>query len=296
MRITLEKILQWLLEGRGQGHDANYIPWIKIVRKLGLSKGHLELEFVPLLGRQCHYLSKNELRIALLLLWLKVADLREQFPCWPTSHPHPLYLHPHFHPVTMKWSDGTLSCARSIGVKHPYYSNTTIHYIPTIDLMATIVLDGVAEARAFDVKPDEKEVPLDDYDLEKLAIKKEYCKQLSIPWKLVSSSKVPETLATNLQLYVPYSGELDTSLEMKWNLFLDLLNSSLSSQVSLDETLRNIELQGQFNRQEVINLFRRALWFRETNIDLREAIVMSEPPNLSDHAWVVETNNYLFGG
>lgn len=295
MRITEKLIYKWITDGRGQGHGIEYVPWIKIARKSGLGKGHLELEYIPILGRPCHYLAKNELKVALLLLWLGILDLREQFPCWPSLHPHPLYLHPHFHPAILPWSLGTLACAKSIGIKHPYYPSTKIIHIPTIDLLATISFNGTICAAAFDVKPDEEDVPLDEGDLEKLAIKFEYCKYLSIPWKLVSGTKIPETLCTNLELYVPYSGELKPQLSCKWECFIETLNENLSPHTSLLETIQLVAEKVEITSTDANNLFKRALWFRSSNIDLRQTIVMSEPPKLSKNEWLRETQKYFFG-
>jgi hypothetical protein len=295
MRITKETIYQWISEGRGQGHGSEYIPWIKITRRRSPSGGHLEFEHVPLLNRHFHLLSKNELLVALLLLWLGVEDLRDQFPCWPWAHPHPLYKHPLFKPETLPWSEGSIVCAQSIGVKHPRYPNTKINYIPTIDLMATRRILGTVSAVAFAVKPEESEVPLNNDDLEKLAITTEYCSRLSIPWKLVSGTLIPSTFATNLCTLLPYSDKLNRGLENEWLEFIDILNCNLSQNISIHESLTKVEIATGLTRPNVLTLFRRALWFRKTNIDLRHAIVMSIPPTLSDQAWVNETTTYMLG-
>lgn len=295
MQITQEKIAQWIREGCGQGHGSEYTPWIRISRRGSPSGGHLEFEYVPQLNRHFHLLSKNELQITVLLLWLGIADLREQFPCWPWAHPHPLYMHPYFNPQHVIWSEGTIAITKRIGIKHPYYPGTRIYYIPTIDLMVTLVREKKARIVAFAVKPEGKDVPLDNYELEKLAITSEYCSDLLIPWKLVSGSLIPATLASNLCTLFPYSGELNCDIANKWPRFIDALNCNLSPNISIEEALNVVEREASLTRTSTLNLFHRALWHRKTNIDLRHAIVMSAPPVMSDQSWVQATSNYMFG-
>lgn len=295
MRVTEEKIKQWINEGRGQGHGAEYIPWIKIVRGGSPTWGNLQYRYVPQLDRYFHLLSRNELHIVRLLLWLQVADLRDQFPCWPWPHPHPLYQNPSFHPVSMTWSEGTLMCAQGAGIKHPLFPGTKIFHIPTVDLMATVKTVGSVRAVAFDIKFTKVKAALDDHSLEKLAIKREYCLQLGIPWKLVSSSDIPSTLASNLFILIHYSGELEQSLVGIWEHFLEVLSRHLSPDLSINDTLKIVEFATKLKFDQVLQLFYRALWFRKTSIDLREALVMNSPPMLSDQAWVQSTSDYMLG-
>lgn len=295
MLITYEKIMQWILEGRGQGHWHDYEPWIKITRRGSPSGGNLQFRYIPQFDRHFHLLAAGELRIALLLLWLGVDDLRDQFPCWTRPHPHPLYLHPAFNPATIPWSEGTVSCARSLGIKHPRYPNTKIDYIPTIDLLATLRIPRSVRAVAFAIKPDEKDVPLEPADLEKLAIQKEYCIRLDILWQLISGSFVPETLNTNLKFLIHYSSPLCHSFEMVWDKFITKLNARLTSNSSINEVIASIERTMGIEHKVALTLFHRALWFRKTRVDLRHAIVMSAPPTLSDQEWVKATSDYMFG-
>lgn len=240
-------------------------------------------------------MSKEELHIVRFLLWLGVLDIRDQFPCWPWPHPHPLYLHPNYHPATLPWSEGTIVCADKLGIKHPTYPGTRLKHIPTFDILVTLPCGGSVRAASVAVKPDEKDVPLTNEDLEKLAIQKEYSAQLDIPYKLMSGSMIPGTLASNLLILIHYSSQIEEPHGSAWGAFVSVLNSHISPDMTIKQSLKLVENITRLSWEIVLIYFNKALWFRKTNIDLRQAIVMNAPPALSDYSWLQPTINYVFG-
>lgn len=295
MRITQKKIAQWITEGRGQGHGHDYLPWLLIRRGQSPTGGSLQYRYVPQFDRYFHLMSKAELRVARFLLWLGVLDLRDQFPCWPWPHPHPLYLHPDYHPQVLPWSEGTLVCAKDLGIRHPVYPGTRIPYVPTFDMLATTSSREDVRAVAIAVKPEETEVSLTCEDLEKLAIQKEYSLRLNFPWKLMSGTMIPPILSSNLLILIHYSGQLEVSLSYQWDRFIEVLNASISPNLTMNETLRAVEAETKLPCHIVRDLFHKALWFRKTNIDLRQPIVMTIPPMLAEPSWIQPTFDYVFG-
>lgn len=295
MRITKKKLSQWIKEGRGQGHGEDYIPWLLIKRRQSPTGGSLQYRYVPQLDRFFHLMSKGELNVVRFLLWLGVIDIRDQFPCWPWSHAHPLYLHPNYHPTTLPWSEGTLACAADLGIKHPVYPGTNIKCVPTFDMLVTLPAKESLKAVSIAVKPNEKEVPLTSEDLEKLAIQKEYSSRLSIPWKLMSSSMIPGTLASNLLILIHYSSPLTQISIINWDQYIQILNGNISPNLTLSQSLKMVEIELKLDRNIVLELFYKALWFRKTQIDLRHAVVMNFPPILSDYSWIQPTVDYVFG-
>ena len=293
--MTKKNIEQWIGEGRGQGHGEEYIPWHLIARNQSPTGGSLQWRYVPQLNRYFHLMSKSELHVVRFLLWMGVIDIRDQFPCWPWRHPHPLYLHPNYHPETIPWSEGTLACAAELGIKHPVYPGTRIAHIPTFDMLVTLPASGSVRAVSVAVKPEEKDVPLTNEDLEKLAIQKEYSSRLNIPWVLMSGSMIPGTLASNLIICIHYSGVLDESLSGQWEHFVQVLNGHISAEVPISQSLKSVEDETRLSRETVLYYFYRALWFRKSKIDLRHAIVMTAPPIITDHSWVQPAFDYIFG-
>lgn len=294
LRITKAKIQTWITEGRGSGHGAEYQPWIKITTRKSPSGGNLQYRYIPELGRHSHLLSAGELSLARLLLYLGIEDLREQYPCWPWKHPHPLYQHPHFNPSPTPWSQGTLACANQLQIRHPQYPNTKIPSVPTIDLLATVRAPKNYRAIAFSVKPDPKDVPLDEWEAAKLAIQAAYCKELDIPWKLFSSSQVPETLKSNLEILINYSNPT-TVLPAHLDRFTKRILTCLTPDTSLEESLDFVKRTEGLPHTLALNLFHRALWFQCIPIDIRYAWSFSAPPVLTDGYWITQTRQYLLG-
>lgn len=295
MRVTEDRILQWLDEGRGQGHYSEFLAWIQITRRDSPSGGNLQDRYIPQFNRHFALLSANELCFARFILWLGVDDLREGFPCWTVPHAHPLYLNPHYLPSQLPWSKGSIHCAETLHIRHPCFPRTKIPYIPTVDLLATLRTQQSVRAVAFAIKPDEADVPLSEYDLVKLAITKEYCRQLEIPWLLVSSSMIPATLSSNLEVLLNYSGPLKDSQQKVWKLFIEELNDRLTPDFPILNALCAIQQSLGLDKETVQAYFHRALWFRRTRIDLRQAVIMSQPPVLNDDAWILKVSSYLLG-
>lgn len=292
--VTPRHIETWLRDGHGQGHGSQYLPWIKITTRGSPSGGNLQYRYLPELSRYGHLLSAGELAVLRLLLFLGVSDVREQFPCWPWKHPHPLYGHPQFSVSPIPWSSGTLACARDIKIRHPRYPSTSIYYVPTIDILATVSTGTTVRAVAFAVKPDPSDVPLDENDAAKLAISMEYSRQLSIPWRLVSAKRIPAALATNLEVLIHYSGPTRQPVDVERR-FNARMTSHLSESIALGETIAHVEQLEQLDRSTSMMLFHRALWYRAIPIDLRQPWLFSTPPALTTNHWIAGVRDYLFG-
>ena len=293
-RVTQQHIEAWIAEGRGYGHGAAYLPWIKIRTRGSPTGGNLQFRYIPELRRYAHLLSAGELKLARLLLYLGVEDLREQYPCWPWKHPHPLYGHRNFNPTPIPWSQGTLACAKKLQICHPRYPRTTIYYIPSIDLLATIRVPGNYHAVAFAVKPDPNDVELDEWAAAKLAIQATYCEELLIPWHLISSNLIPDTLTENLKILLNYS-DSDPALDNTLKRFTLRLRTCLSADNSIDESLAYVIRTESMPRPFALELFHRALWFKSLPIDLRQPWVFSMPPVLTDGTWIADTKRHLLG-
>lgn len=294
-RITLEHIRQWLAEGRGYGHGVWYKPWIKIQTRGSPSGGNLQFKFIPELGRHSNLLSAGELRLVRFLLYLGVADLREQFPCWPWPFHHPLYQHPNFNPSPIPWSSGTLAIAEKIGVSHPRYPGTRLFHVPTIDVLATVHGSPHFRSVAFAVKPDPNEQNLSEWDATKLAIQKGYCEELGIPWFLISADNIPETLSENLKILLSYSWQKPELGELL-SKFSNLLNPRLLNGEQISNCITTAARKLSLTKDISNELFHRALWFKTIPIDLREPWVLGEPAHLCDGQWVETTRKYLLGG
>lgn len=137
-KMTLKKLIEKIRFGHGQGHGKEYQSWLQIRRKNSTSKSNQVVAWMQPLGRVAHYFSRGEYKIALLLLWLGIEDLREQYPLWPIAHPHPLQGAEGAESKTLPWGRGLLEIASEAGINHGIEVGTDIPYIATIDLLVTL--------------------------------------------------------------------------------------------------------------------------------------------------------------
>src|SRR5574337_488009 len=90
MRMTAQKLTEFIAEGRGLGVGDRYQPWEQITRSRASPFSNLNVIPVPHLTRLAHFLSRGQREFGLLLWWLGAEDVREQYPLWPWPHRQPL--------------------------------------------------------------------------------------------------------------------------------------------------------------------------------------------------------------
>jgi hypothetical protein len=262
------------------------------------SSSRLHLVVLPHLQRQAHYLSSNEYRFALFLWWLGVSDLREQFPCWPWPHPHPLYGHPDYRPPQIVQSSGTTAIAKSLGINPLVCNGSPIRYVPTIDLLATVHLDGEVSAFAFPVKPLDviRNSRLTTRDRELLAIQNAYAKELGMPCHLATSEDLSLGLLTNLEVLFGYCVLMHPEIRAVREGCRELFARRLETGESLHDTLSGVASMAGISFEHTQILFHHFLWHRQINVDVREPWIMNQPPTLTDYHWLPDIWHRLFGG
>ncbi|HYH22514.1 MAG TPA: TnsA endonuclease N-terminal domain-containing protein [Azospirillum sp.] len=125
------KIARYHKEGRGKGHGAEYVPWIKVGDVPSRGRSH-RLNGVKT-GRLHHLLSDNEANLFRLLDWCDdVTDIREQFPLD---------------------REATRRIAEQLGIRHPHDTVTQTPLVMTTDVLVDVVRDGRKVTLARTVKP-----------------------------------------------------------------------------------------------------------------------------------------------
>ena len=298
---SAERTLRELIKfGRGQGHGTAYQPWLQISRRKTPSNSNINFRHLPPLWRHGHFLSRNEVNIALWLLFLGADDLREQYPLWPFAHPHPLYGHPSTPHEPLSWSRGTLAIARDLGIDHGWFVGTRIPYVATTDFMLTVLVDGIPRAIAIAAKPSalvDGRVAVKMRVKERLALEMAYARELDISWFVTSDGDIPLPLRENLELILP-----GAVLEGP----LDCLTLSEDFCGHLGDALRRGEPVGEARMRSIQNcrldqasglaLFYNGLWTRRLPIDIRYPLVLSQPARLTDFSWAEEAANAILRG
>lgn len=289
-------IRRYIEEGRGQGHGRHYQPWLQIGRRGVPAKSNLNFRPLPMLGRHGHFLSRNEWHVALWVLWLGVADLREQFPLWPFPHPHPLCGHPDLTQVRLRRSPGLLAIAQQIGIPHGTHYGSRIPYVATTDLMITARVNGIWTNIAIAIKPKgivDGTVEAPPRLKERLALEMAYCIDLDIRWHLLSDGALAVALRENLELCILAANPvLAPSLQADCE---GLLDEYLRADAPVESALSIATATYRLDRVQILNAFHHAIWHRRLPVDIRDPIVLSKPTKLTDFAWANEAAAQLFG-
>ncbi|NHZ82267.1 hypothetical protein F2P44_23740 [Massilia sp. CCM 8695] len=204
--MTHAKLCKRILLGHGTGHREKYLPWLTLRRKNPSPRSNQVVSWMPPLNRTAHYFSRGEFHTALLLLWLGVHDLREQFPLWPTPHPHPLDGLPHAPDKPHHWSRGLLAIATEANIVHGFEVGTRVPYIASLDLLATVSLPGRTALAAFSSKPISD--PNDEIGwrtLERLELERRYTADIGAFYFVSSSALIPLLTAGQLETWLDAS-------------------------------------------------------------------------------------------
>lgn len=163
-----------LLRGQGLGVHAEYKPWLR-VRDVP-SRGTSSIVRGIRIPRCIHLLSKIEAAYFFLLERRRaVQDCREQFPILDITR--------------------TLELCEELGVRHPHKGFYPEPF--TIDFMITEIEDGKPCFRAASIKTPRDAVK--PAVLHRLAVEHRWCAEHNIPWTLVDTSELGDTVLVNLR-------------------------------------------------------------------------------------------------
>ncbi len=275
--MTQQKLTEQIRSGYGQGHGSSYQPWIKIRRMNSSPNSNQVVAWMAPLGRTAHYFSRGEYHTALVLLWLGVSDLREQFPLWPMPHPHPMEGAIAAENVNLPWSRGLLQIAHEAGIEHGVEFGTKIPYVATIDLLAMAFLDDGPRLIGFSSKP--FEFPNEDVKLrtlERLELERRYFNDIDAGYFVTSAAIVPGLMASQLEWWLDGS-ILNQSPDLipLIDCFADRVNQYKDQSISevVRETAQNLSI----SLDAAWMLFKHCAWTQKIDIDPSIRIVTSHP-------------------
>lgn len=293
--IKLKKIYEQILNGFGQGHGCEYQPWLQIRRKNSSSKSNQVVAWMEPLGRVAHYFSRGEYKIALLLLWLGVVDLREQYPLWPISHPHPLEGTPGSRLPSHPWVRGLMDVANEAGITHGVEVGTNIPYVATLDLLATCHTSQGLQLLGVSCKPiNSRSIVIRPRTLERFELEKRYLDEVDGRYFVAHSGLVTNLMAGQLELWINDSSlndciELHQYVDQLAYIFNENKNFSINEcAVVAAESLR-------IDADAVWKLFRYCAWHQLIDIDPTVRIVTSYPMQRGGHALKARLREHFFG-
>lgn len=168
------KIERFHKEGRGEGHGADYKPWLTIHDIP--SSGRCTRLSGWKTGRIHHLLSDNETGLFLLFDWTDdIVDIREQFPLDRAV---------------------TQQIAEQIGIPHPLETSTQTPLVMSTDFLVDIRRGEKIITVARTVKPIDKLEEL--RVIEKFEIERRYWEARDVDWGIVTDADLPTACIRNI--------------------------------------------------------------------------------------------------
>lgn len=256
--IDEDKITRFIKEGRGQGHAAEYRPWLTVhdISSFGRSSRIHSRKT----GREHHLLSDLETSVFLLLNWSDaVIDIREQFPLD---------------------RDMTRRIAAEMGVRHPIDMQSKTEIVMTTDFLVDVRNGNGSTLIVRTVKPS---CELDDVrTLEKLEIDRRYwtdCK--GYDWGLITDHDLPKQRIENLRwlhelqslehLVKPYPNYW----EDRCTRFMACLQHA--GGITIKQLVRHLESSQGFATGEALTVIRHLAANKMVGIDLDAKFDLNNP-------------------
>lgn len=275
--MTREKLDRLLLQGFGAGHGVSYRPWLTLRRRNASKCSNQVAAYLFTLDRHGFFFSRGEYQIALLLQWLGVEDVREQYPLWPVAHPHPLFGARGAEGMQLGYSRGLLAIAQKAGIDHGVYPGTRIPYVATYDFLLTVRVNGGLRLVAISCKPiDDANSEIKWRTLERLELERRYAEENGIRYVVVSSRIVPILMAGQLEWCIDRANLADTP-----HLVPDVPRFALEFEsvpdLSVADAVRRASEICKLGLDAGWMVFRHCAWNQAIDVDLSQAILTSYP-------------------
>lgn len=253
---TQNRFEKFIKEGRGQGHDKSYKPWITT-------------QDVPSTGRRSriagwkterlhHVLSDREADYLYILDWADdVIDIREQFPL-----------------IDLEVAQ---TIASDMNVRYPADNKSKFPYVLTTDFLITININGQNKEIARTVKY------ANDLDkqrvIEKFEIERRYWTAKGVDWGIVTENEMPKNLVSNLRHYhSDYQLEPTAEIELSRMYWIaDLLKAKLrSSKQSVLKVTNSLDTDMQIEIGTCLRVFRHLVARKEVALDLTQKVDLNK--------------------
>lgn len=172
--MTSDDIPKLIAEGRGQGEGIDYEPWIKVQDFSSYGQANRDLGATT--GRQHDYFSKLEFHYHLILDWLGLLDIQEQYPLLPLEK--------------------TISIANQCGIPHPIDFRTKKPVVMTTDFRISLPLPVGKKVFFRAVKPSVK--LLEPRVIAKLELARRFYESINEDWGIVTERQINPVLVENL--------------------------------------------------------------------------------------------------
>jgi hypothetical protein len=277
-RMPFKKLYSNIELGHGQGHRSQYQPWLRIRRKNVSPKSNQVVAWLPPLGREAHFFSRGEYHTALLLLWLQVQDVREQYPLWPVAHPHPLTGADNVDDASLPWSKGLLAIAKEAGIDHGTEVGTKQPYVATMDLVVTVRIGSEVRLFTFSSKPITD--PSDEVKwrtLERLELERRYAAEIGAKHVIATSALVPIRTAGYLEWWLDGASLRDHDELLLSAPAFAAETERRSKSLPMAEAVRKAAKALALPLDQAWLLFRHCAWTQKIDIDPTRPLLTTYP-------------------
>lgn len=279
--MTWDKLNERIRQGFGMGHGTGYQPWLTLRRKNSSRESNQVAAHLHPLHRPGYFFSRGEYQIALLLLWLGVHDLREQYPLWPIAHPHPLHGAPGTDGLYLGYCTGLSDIAADAGIEHGRFPGTDIPYIATIDFLVTVRNGNEFDLVAISCKPfEDLDQEIKWRTLERLELERRYAERHGFRYLIISSRFVPILMAGQLEWCMERATLADVPHLTDC---VDEFSREFSSTpgLSVSDAVARASDSQKLSLEEGWMVFRHCAWTQAIDIDLSSPILTSYPARRS---------------
>lgn len=275
-RMTAKKLEALIRAGYGQGHFQRYKPWLRVTKRDSSPVsfvGHLPS---PEFARLHHFRAIAERRTIQLARWLGAIDVREQYPMWPWTHPHPaMGLEGVEDPGPVR---GLIEIAAEAHIRHGNFLGTRLPYIGTIDMLTTWRRnDGSWLLIALDNKPEETVLAptIVSRVKERLELARRYCTECQIKHLIIHAELLPSELTTNIDALAP-PADFQT---IRTSLYLEVVESLQEHGYTQSPLIILDRIASRRSRSifELHKLFHLTLWRLDVDHDLTLPFDPAEP-------------------
>lgn len=254
-QLTEKKIAEMEKEGRGQGTESSYKPWIYIqdFPSSGLAtrgKGWKT-------NRIHQFLSKLERDYFYVLEWNQsVVDIREQYPL---TH------------------EDTLFIADNKGIKHPTDPKSQIPIVMTTDFLITISHSGGTRHIARTIKPS-KELE-NARTIEKFEIERSYWEDRGIDWGIITEKEMPRNMIENVEWLHSSYFEIEDLPPSAGQTFINQMKSFIKRyNTSIVEVVTEFDKTFQLENGMGLEILKHLIARHELQVDIHQKI--------HTHLWV----------
>ncbi|MFM0074419.1 hypothetical protein PQQ86_24985 [Paraburkholderia sediminicola] len=274
---TFDRLIR---QGSGQGHLDAYIPFRQNTRRNISMCNNQAIATMPGYRRSSHFENRHQRSVGLLALWAGARDVREKYPLWPFTHPHPLSDWP------MNFEDrpccvGSAEALGSLtGCSFKDLFDSAGLSIPLTDLMLTVGdphCPRCVMVACFPIQRTLKAPPRRD-NLPSLEIGLQYAAANGFAHRIIDTAMIGKTLLRNLKAF-SFSVNVvrETEKEHDVTPLVESLKEALERGESISEAVKVVSSRQRIPECVVWPVFDFMAWTQVIDIDLSAQVRHSEP-------------------